>query len=793
MSTNDDLRPRVVDVLQSARRGWTVDEVHDTVTQIEDVDVTKRHVRNVLEELVEDGQADKMPGERDGRGRPPNRYVHTSLMAEEETVLDLLKESESPPPAENIFDELGVETESVRTISDEMEDVEEDEAEAAGIEGDAFGDIAERHLDESEYIENVKSVAPALSDEDPVTLAVEMAKWCMQWVDEIGRETFEAYDTGDLDRYWRLRRRLEGLLGLADWYFVRLFRVDLLTARHEAFDDSRGFHRLPDAGDYYQPGDERQSDEFPTLPLVVDGEQDEETVARQRAAVREHLTERIQGDAVLGAFEVEDLDDAAGTDGSVADVRLPNRRNALARETTLQLFSGAAALNRGEHQYTDYDFTPERFRDYRERDAFKEGLMLSPRVFPELSRGELNKARQAAMDLRQSVENERTARNDADWEPIGESSGPDPESGPDVLFADGRVFPLVHQYPDYNNVRIYGDLVRNEVKRFVETLQMFDEHYTLVDTDLVGVVKLSMVSFLAPMVFWYLNVERDDEVPKTPDAAADDWDVDTVVPHDVVSPRLMDSVVANLLFLGLVEAPDEHDVPIDPEHTFTTFRVPRHFWEASVENKDIPPTHPVDGEWIDTTSEDEWLEYLGLEAVASELRGGDAVGVDSQAVHDIQTAGVRDLQDPNDRLDALDEVFDEDPWKPFAAACAQASVVMTYGAPQSVYINVVDLEGVDEPLFMLPRLETAVSRRSGADGDDALRRGLSWFAEDPALDHQHPFQEFGGGASDHDEGHPVLVPDIVTESDDAARMVQRMMGPKAKQKLREILDELSGD
>jgi len=794
MSKREQIRPRVNDVLQSANRGWTVDEVHGAVTDIDGVDASKRLVREVLEGLVDEGEAEKKRVDGEGPGRPPFQYLHTSVVAEEDNILDVLRNSESPPPSETIFDNFEVETDGIRTTGDEQEEIEEDEAEAAGFGDDAFTDIAESHLDESTYIDQIKSVAPPLTDENPVNLAAEMAVWCMQWIDEVGREAHAEYTTGNLDRYWRLRRRLEGLLGLADWYFVRLYRLDLLTVRNESFDNgTRGFHRLPAPEDYYQVDEDDPDEEFPTLPFVVDDEQDEEIVEQQRAALREHLDERIHGDTVLDAFEINSVDDAAATDGSVADVRLPNRRNALARETTVQLFSGAAALDRGDRHYTDYDFTPERFRDFRERGAFKEGLMMSPRVFPELSRGQLNKARQAAMDLRQSNENERTARNLADWEPVGESSGADPESGPDVLFADGRVFPLVHQYPDYNNPRIYGELVRNEVKRFVETVQMFDDHYTSVDTDFVGVVKMSMLSFLAPMVFWYLDVERNDEVPTTPADATDDLDVETAIPRDVVSPRLMDAVVANLLFLGLVEDPDEHDVPIDEDHSFVTFRVPRHFWEASVEGRDIPPIHPATDEWIDTRSQGEWLEYIGLRAVESELHGADAVGVDSQAIHEYATGSQHDLADPNDRLAVLEDVFNEDPWKWFAAACAQSSVVMTYGAPQAVYINVADLEGLDEPLLMLPRFETAVSRWTSGDGEAALKRGLSWFAENPDLDQQHPFVELGGASQDHDEGLPILVPGVVTDSDDAARMVQRLMGPKAEQKLGEILDELSDD
>jgi len=790
MSKRETLRPLVTEVLQSANRGWTVEEVHDTVTDADGVDASTRLTREVLEELVEDDEVEKKRADGEGPGRPPFQYIHASVVAEEDNILDLLRESGSPPPAETIFSDLNAKADSIRTTGDEQEEIERDEAESAGVQDDAFTEIAERHLDESTYIEQIKSVAPALAGEDPVDLAVEMAEWCMQWIDEVGRETFEEYDVGNLDRYWRLRRRLEGLLGIADWYFVRLFRLDLLTRRNGAFDGTRGFHRLPGSEDYYHTSDSVQEHEFPVLPLVVGDEQDEETVARQREAIRDHLDSRIYGDTVLGTLEIESVEDAAGTDGSVADVRLPNRRDALARETTLQLFSGAAALDRGDRHYTDYDYTPERFRDYRERGAFKKGLMMSPRVFLELSRGELNKARQAAMDLRQSNENERAARNLADWEPVGESSGPDPESGPDVIFADGRVFPLVHQYPDYNNIRIYGELVRNEVKRFVETVQMFDEHYTSVDTDLVGVVKMSMVSFLAPMVFWYLDVKEADDVPTVPSQADDDWEVEKVVPRDVVSPRLIDAVVANLLFLGLVEERNEHDVPIDEDHAFTTFRVPRHFWEASVEAKDIPPIHPVTEEWIDVDSQEAWLEYIGLEAVGAELRRGDSVGVNSQVVHEYQTSGGADLADAEERLGVLDEVFNDEPWRWFAAACAQASVVMTYGAPQSVYINVAELEGLDEPLFMLPRLETAISRRGPADGESALRQGLSWFAENPDLDYQHPFEEYGGASRDDEEGLPILVPDVVTDSDEAARMVQRMMGPRAEQKLGEIIDAL---
>lgn len=796
MPDGSRLRELAREVLEARRRAWTVSELHDELTEAKDVDIVERTVENVLKDLMNAGEVERQRFPTDGRGQNPYRYYHVRFAAEDEILNDLVTKSvdQSPPGTGSILEDLGVETKNVSTTGEQRESRtgSADTTDEEDAEGGALYDIAEEHLDESATIQEVKQVAPALTEADPVDLLLDLCEWCMRWIDELGRRMYHAYDDGRLERHWELERRVEGLLEMARWYFVRVLALDSAIDADPRFDEERWFQHLPSVERFYRGVDEES--DLPELPLVPH-EDAEPGVEAERAAVRDHLKNRVHGDAVLTAWDIDDVEDAAGTDGSVADINVPNRRQPLGRETNLQLFTGAAALKRSESRYTDYDFEPERLREFRDREAFEEGLLMSPRVLPELGPQQFNKSRQAAMFLRQANENERAARDIADWHPVGESKDRDsPESGPEVIYADGRVFPLVHRFQDYKDTRIYGDLVRNEVKKFAGAMRWFDDQEHLVDTELVGVVKGTMLTFLAPLVFWYLRVYQTD-TPQDPTEFTSDEALmlDQVIPHDVYNPRMLDTVISNVLFMGLVENADDHDLKIDEDRLFCTFRIERRFWEASVPESDRPPENPVTETVIDVQSPDDWTQLIGHRAVGIELDGGNATGVNAQRLRELERNPDVDFEDPEEVDALLDEVFDPDPWRPFTAMCADAATSMIYGAPHSLYIQTNRHNAIEDPGLMLPRFEAAVLPAGRADGESALQKGLSWFAEHPKLDYQHPFAQFSSQVDPDDEGLPVVIPKVVHQSDRAARMARNEMGPKVRLELREIIENLHDD
>jgi len=796
MTNGNQHRELARDILEARRRAWTVAELHDELMEAKGVDVVERTVENVLKDLMDAGEVERQRFPTEGRGQNPYRYYHVRFATEDEILNELVTESvdQNPPETGSILEDLGVDTKNVSTTGEQRES-REGNAETTAEEETQSGalyDIAEEHLEESATLQEVKEVAPALTEEDPVGLLIDLCEWSMRWINELGRRMYHAYDEGRLEHHWKLERRVEGLLEMARWYFVRVLALDTAIDADPRFNEERWFQHLPSVERFYRGVDDES--DLPQLPLVPH-EDANPGVDAEREAIREHLESRIHSDAVLSAWDIGDVEEAAGTDGSVADIDIPNRRQPLGRETNLQLFTGAAALERSNSRYTDYDFEPERLREYRDREAFEEGYLMSPRVLPELGPQQFNKSRQAAMFLRQANENEHVARDTADWHPVGEAKDRDsPETGPDVIFADGRIFPLVHRFQDYKDTRIYGDLIRNEVKKFAESMRWFGAQEHLVDSDLVGVVKGTMLTVVAPLVFWYLRVEQAD-IPQDPaDVASDEeLELDQVIPHDVYNPRMLDTVISNVLFMGLVENADDHDLDITEDRLFCTFRIERRFWEVSVPNADRPPEDPVNDTVIDVHSPDDWTRLIGHRAVGIELDGGNAAGVNAQRLRELEREPDIDLEDPEEVEAILDEVFDPDPWRPFTAMCAEAATSMVYGAPHSLYIQTNQREAIEDPRLMLPRFEAAVLPAGEADGETALRKGLSWFAEHPKLDYQHPFAQFSSHLDPDDEGLPIVIPEVVHHSDRAARMARNEMGPKVRLELREIIENLRSD
>src|SRR5437879_959792 len=71
-----------------------------------------------------------------------------------------------------------------------------------------------------------------------------------------------------------------------------------------------------------------------------------------------------------------------------------------------------------------------------------------------------------------------------------------------IVFRDGRIYPLEHQFSDYHQGRIHGEMVRNSLKEFSNLLK--DIEYS--DKALYcGVVKRASVEVIAPLIFWYLK------------------------------------------------------------------------------------------------------------------------------------------------------------------------------------------------------------------------------------------------------------------------------------------------
>jgi len=702
---------------------WTInsrDEQAVTASQVADTinargnDVSPRTVRQELKELHEKGELRRRQGQSDSPGRPPMLYYHPDheeeLFGDGQTANDEDDESDNTVPAEDVVD-AGDDAEIESTVDREQgeREVEDKENESAPSEFPLMGQIRQEHLGRSEYADEIRAVAPDLAQEDPSELLLEMAEWLVNEIDRLGQEVNEAYNAGELRDFEELENELEGLVRFAGWYFQRIFRID--------YDDETGDEILytPSPDEMYEDGTDYENLPSPSLD-------------RERAADR--LGQRIVGDRVIEAWDCGPASSAAGADSSVASIGIPNRNNPMLRKTVIDLFTGAAALNHESRSYTDYDFETTSLRRYRRRDAFIEGLMISPSI-RGLKDGERDKARYAALDLRLYNEINRILENDAKWRPIGSRDDVGQSlSHPDVVFSDGRVTPLVHQLSDYAATGLYGELARNEMEEFANMVARLDSN-PLVDSTLAGVVKRTNLTWLAPLVFYYLEEHADD---------GSDREDDTVA-REIYQPPINDPVVAHLLYDGLAQAEGDWSATV-----FVSFRVQRRFYDYSLNrDRDFPVRTKQTGEYINTDEQDDWVQYFEEFVADRQERGYDTI--------------------------------DADEFDTFAYLCANASTAMCYAAPTQIY----EAEGEKTPL-MLPRIEVA------AVGDDDVRDdlegALGWYAAHFDFDDAHAVEE----RSTLEEA-PVLVPEVIKESDEAAKFLRGHIGKTFEKEFRRYVQD----
>jgi len=704
----DELKDRILSLMSNAEGGLKSSQIKEWLEESENVKPSQRTVQMALRELAEEGELRRERVSDGSRGAPPYYYFcRGHPVGEGESDIGGSESDEVFGEEDELFAE-------VETVRGELRPPDEDENRQ-----DLLVDIAQSHLQDSDYVRDIKEAAPDLAAEDPHDLLVEFLDWTVKTINAHGLELYRYHRNGHLRQFSSEKDDLEGFVRWAKRYFQGILRLDAM--RSEEGETVEVLH-IPSVSEFYGDG--------------VEDEEDVPVATYDDDAVRKRLDQRVFGDRVISAWDIdESVGDTAGTDASIADISIRNRQP-LTTQTAFKLFTGAAALKREGAHYTDFDFDPEGLRRYRHREAFKEGLLVSGRVYPELSEGQAEHAQYAAMDLRQYNENMRVVQDKANWQPVGDVDGQAGDlSGPDVLFGDGRVFPLVHQISDFETVNIYGDLVRNEIKHFAEMMSLVDDNYHLVDSAFGGVVKHPGISWVTPLVFWYIDVKNGDHAPEDP------------VPQDVYQPRLSDSMVPHLLFVGLAENGEE----LDEGQMFVTFRVLRRFHDMSLEDRDTPPTYTDDqGEeqLIDVDSVDAWMDFFE---------------------HKVE-----------DKADRGYETLDPDQYKPFALMCANAGAVMCYSAPQGLYAG--ELEP-SEVRLLLPRFEVATSPPRAAP--DELQRVLSSFARNPKLDADHASVDFSS-ISDL----PVLVPSVIIESDKAAKFARNSMGTGIRDELRQVIEDL---
>jgi hypothetical protein len=255
----------------------------------------------------------------------------------------------------------------------------------------------------------------------------------------------------------------------------------------------------------------------------------------------------------------------------------------------------------------------------------------------------------------------------------------------------------------------------------------------LIDTVFAGIVKHSQLTWLAPLLFYYIDTHGDD-------FDSDQYQGD-LGRQRIYQPPFNDSVVAHLLFDGLSESEDVVDAS-----AFTTFRVKRRFYDYSLSrDRDLPLELPQSGERLDDDTDPvRWEQFFEEFVAAREERGFDTIEADE--------------------------------YEHFAYLCARAANVMTYAAPAKIY----EAEG-GEPL-MIPRTEVAISAESS--GQDELEKAVGWFVQNHDFDSAHAHDEYSTL-----EDAPVLVPGVIKESDEAAKFHRDHVGRDFEKEFRQYIME----
>lgn len=691
-------------------RGITADEIEEKLKS-RGIEASSRKIQYALTDMVEEEKSlirEQAPSSG-SPGRPPMHYYHPEQY--EELVGDFDSDSKDGE-AEQFDAGEDVEYEVTGDRGEQTPQREYEESEEAPTKFDLIDEIRRQHLNKSEFAEEIREIAPDLLKTDPRELLLDLAEWTTDAIESLSRDLVEAHRVNRIREEKRIRAKLEGLTRFVKWYFHRIFRVD------------------------YHPDGTNPILKVPTITKLYDDDIDPKNVPTptfDREGAETRLEDRVFGENVLEIQSVEPVASVAGTDSSVAEISIPNPNDPLVRKTGIELYTGAAALEREGQAYTDYDFDPEALRRSGRRNAFKNGLMSSGRI-RGLTNSELTKSRYAALDLRLYNQTTRVVRDRADWNPVGDRD----EFGeslmePDIVYGDGRVMPLVHQISDYVSSGLYGDLARNEMRRFAELMSLINDNNTLFDTVFGGVVKRSNLTWLAPLVFYYLEVvEKGQGTP----ASIDD------VPDEIYQPPINDPVVAHLLSDGLIKHSDDLGEDLTNDSVILVFRVMRRFYDQSLDrDRDFPVVFPSSGEKIKVDSEEQWQQYFEEFVEDREERGYDTIEVRE--------------------------------FKPFRNLCANAATVMTYAAPCRIYND--NQDSAHE--VVLPRLEVAKAPPGPAEEEITL--AASGYAQTYDFDKAHAAEEYSTF-----EDAPVLVPSVIKEADNAAKFLRKGVGRRFEREFR---------
>ena len=263
-------------------------------------------------------------------------------------------------------------------------------------------------------------------------------------------------------------------------------------------------------------------------------------------------------------------------------------------------------------------------------------------------------------------------------------------------------------------------------------------------------VKSPEMSWLAPLVFWYLYEER---VAVKGKVVVDDKD-------RVYRPPFADTAVSHLLFLGMADQLGS----FAKDTLFVSCRAFRRFSDIAVSEEAVIREYDQGGILCGTRAVDEddtkdWEEFIRqrirLKQEQSRYSGGS---------------------------------LDLDDYRPFLYLCTKVGVSMCYAASTSAYQQLVS--GSNEGAhFLIPRLEVAINMADPGQEEGALEGMLSWLATDGwDLDRLHTQSSFDTG--DREGQLPILVPDVTLLAHETVTFARDKLSEEVQDEIRRLIFEL---
>ncbi|WP_414623373.1 hypothetical protein [Calothrix sp. CCY 0018] len=710
----DILTVTILELLAQKPEGLEVDEILEHLGA-DDGLVSPRGVRNLLKRLAEEKRLIKRKRHGQGRGKPPYAYFHPKSLPEQLNIF------------ENILETNSQKSHFTTRTQIEQHELNPEEQQRQQQGRSVLERIAENHLESDAYAKAIIDIAPVLAEENPIDLIVNMALWVVEDLNKLGDQIENKWRQKEIEEVRKLTARLDERLKWAKNNLQRFWRFDRPLDEIEI----SGILDLPAQARYFFKDGERAS--------------------FNQEAARERLENRVFGDKLIEERTPPPNPHkaAVGTDASIAKIFLNHTSGSFIPPDPVIVTTSAAAMvvdsKEFKQEYQDFDIFPDKLHEYENYRAAVNGLLLSPELMRPLGEEVFKRSQIAAMELRQYSQDFRVSTRDTKWRPVGEISNLGINPKPTLIFRDGRVFPVVHRINFYESDNLYGQIVRNQIQKFADVI-----HNTLSSPmgEIIygAAVKNPELSWLAPLVFWYLHVQKikakgqilvdDDNVYKTPFA---------------------DTAVSHLLFLGLAKqskhfAPDKH---------FITCQVLRRFSDIAFVDTSLPLViSEKDGSrLIDEEEKDDWMEFISQR-----------------------------IQRKEENYEQ--NILDESDYAPFIYICHKVGTLMCYAAPTSAYEMIVSDDSRSGGHFLIPRLEVAINlEKNSKFYQKYFDKMLSWLAAGHwELDRGHTQSGFDTGQTQNN--FPVLVPDVILYADEAARFARDKLSDEVEDEIRKLIAEL---